>query len=143
MANKNDNKSLFMYTALIFFVAVVLIILSFFGQTNLQKNQPEIEQNKEQTQTVSGITEKAAILSEENKVLLEQNKALTTENETLQAENEALVKKQNTNDILLSSYGYYTLGNNAKALELLKTVNYEELSADQKIIYDKLNNNLQ
>ena len=41
MANKNDNKSLFLYTALIFFVAVVLIILSFFGQTNLQKKQLE------------------------------------------------------------------------------------------------------
>lgn len=143
MANKNDNKSLFLYTALIFFVAIVLIILSFFGQTNLKKNQPEIEQNTEQSQAVSGITEKAAILSEENKVLLEQNKTLTAENEALKAENEALVKKQNTNDILLSSYGYYTLGNNEKALELLKAVNYAELSSDQKMIYDKLNNNLQ
>ena len=37
MSNKNDNKSLFIYTALIFVVAVLLIILSFFGQTNLQK----------------------------------------------------------------------------------------------------------
>ncbi len=143
MANKNDNKSLFLYTALIFFVAVVLIILSFFGQTNLQKNQPEIEQNTEQTQTVSGITEKASILSEENKVLLELNKNLQIENNELKAENEELVKKQNNNNTLLSSYGYYTLGNKEKALEMLKAVIYEELNSDQRMIYYKLNNELQ
>lgn len=143
MTEKNDNKSLFLYTALIFFVAIILIILSFFGQTNLKKNQPVIEQNTDQMQALSGISEKAAVLSEENKVLLEQNIALTEENETLKAENQALLKKQNTNDILLSANGYYTLGNNEKALELLKTINYDELSADQKMIYDKLNNNLQ
>lgn len=143
MANKNDNKSLFLYTALIFFVAVVLIILSFFGQTNLQKNQPEIEQNTEQTQTLSGITERAAVLSEENKVLLELNKNLQIENSELKTENEALLKKLSNNDILLSSYGYYTLGNKEKALEMLKAVNYEELNSDQRMIYYKLNNELQ
>ena len=34
MANKNDNKSMFLYTALIFIVAVLLIIFSFLGQNN-------------------------------------------------------------------------------------------------------------
>ena len=136
MANKNDNKSLFLYTALIFFVAVVLIILSFFGQTNLQKKQPKVEENTEQTQAVSGITEKAAILSEENKNLLE-------ENNKLKAENKELIEKQTANDLLLSENGYFTLGNNAKALEMLNAVNYDELSVDQKLIYDNIKNNIQ
>ena len=136
MANKNDNKSLFLYTALIFFVAVVLIILSFFGQTNLQKKQPKVEENTEQTQAVSGITEKAAILSEENKNLLE-------ENNKLKAENKELIEKQAANDLLLSANGYFTLGNNAKALEMLNAVNYDELSVDQKLIYDKIKTNIQ
>lgn len=136
MANKNDNKSLFLYTALIFFVAVVLIILSFFGQTNLQKKQPKVEENTEQTQAVSGITEKAAILSEENKNLLE-------ENNKLKAENKELIKKQAANDLLLSANGYFTLGNNAKALEMLNAVNYDELSVDQKLIYDNIKTNIQ
>lgn len=136
MANKNDNKSLFLYMALIFFVAVILIILSFFGQTNLQKKQPKVEENTEQTQAVSGITEKAAILSEENKNLLE-------ENNKLKAENKELIEKQAANDLLLSANGYFTLGNNAKALEMLNAVNYDELSVDQKLIYDNIKNNIQ
>ena len=45
MANKNDNKSMFLYTALIFIVAVLLIIFSFLGQTNMQK----ISERKETT----------------------------------------------------------------------------------------------
>lgn len=140
MANKNENKSLFMYTALIFLVALIIIIIAFFGQTNLQNNQPEIEQTETQ---LSGITEKAAILSEENKVLLEQNKTLTTENANLKAENETLIQQKVTNDTLLSAYGYYTLGNEEMALEQLKKVNYAELSTDQQMIYYKLNNELQ
>lgn len=128
--NKNDNKSLFMYAALIFFVAVILIILSFFGQTNLAKNQPQVEEtNVEQTQ--SGITERAAVLSEENKNLLEKNKQLEEENEKLQ-------QKQLTNDILLSANGYITAGNTAKAYEMLNAVNYDELTSDQQIIYDNV-----
>lgn len=135
--NKNNNKSLFLYTALIFIVAVLLIILSFFGQTNLEKNQPKVEESSQQTQApVSGITEKAAVLSEENKTLLE-------ENIKLKDENQKLIQKQTTNDILLSANGYFTMGNNAKALEMLLAVNYDELSVDQKIIYDNLKTNLQ
>lgn len=140
MANKNDNKSLFIYTGLIFFVAVILIILSFFGQTNMQKNQPKIEENSEQTQQVSGITEKAAILSEENKTLLEENKKITSEIETLKSENEALTEKNNINDLLLSANGYYSQGNKTKALEIIKELNYDELTSDQKIIYNNINN---
>lgn len=149
MVNKNDNKSLFIYTALIFFVAVVLIIVSFFGQNNLKKNQPKVEESS-QIQMLSGIAEKTAVLSEENKNLMEENYQLKTdnselaeENARLKSENDALVKKQTSNDLLLSAYGYYTLGNNSMALELIKQISYDELSSDQKMIYDKLNNNLQ
>lgn len=149
MANKNDNKSLFIYTALIFFVAVILIILSFFGQTKLNNSQPKVEES-EQNQTLSGIAEKTAVLSEENKNLMEENYNLKGENEdlkelnaALQSENETLLKKQSLNDLLLSANGYYSLDNYSKALEILKQINYDELTGDQKIIYDTLNNNLQ
>lgn len=133
MTNKNDNKSMFIYAALIFFVAVILIILSFFGQTHLEKNMPKIDENTEQTQ---GITERAALLSEENKNLLEENKSLKEENEELQ-------NKLTENDLLLSANGYFQAGNNAKAFEMLNAVHYDNLSGDQKIIYDNIKNNLQ
>ena len=73
MANKNDNKSMFLYTALIFIVAVLLIIFSFLGQTNMQKNQPQVSESPDKEMSIS---EKASILSEENTVLLENNNNL-------------------------------------------------------------------
>ena len=129
MANKNDNKSLFLYTSLIFIVAILLIILSFSGQINLQKNRTQVEPNSESTN--SGITERAAVLSDENKNLIEENNKLKEENKELQ-------KKQTMNDILLSANGYFVLGDNAKAYEMINAVNYDNLSADQKIIYDNI-----
>lgn len=129
MANKNDNKSLFLYTSLIFIVAILLIILSFSGQINLQKNRTQIESNSENQN--SGITERAAVLSEENKNLIEENNKLKAENKELQ-------EKQTINDILLSANGYFILGDNAKAYEMINAVIYDNLSADQKIIYDNI-----
>ncbi len=124
--NKNDNKSLFLYAGLIFVVAILLIILSFFGQTNLKKSQPVVD---EPVVPETGITERAAVLSEENKNLIEENKQL-------KQQNEQLIEKQTENDLLLSAYGYMSLDNSAKAGEMLGAVNYETLTADQKIIYD-------
>ena len=132
MSNKNDNKSLFLYTGLIFFVAVVLIILSFFGQTNLKKNQPKVDEPSPD----AGITERTAVLSEENKNLIEENKQL-------KSQNEGLIEKQAQNDILLSAYVYMSLGNSSKAWEMLAAVNYESLTGDQKILYDAVKSNLQ
>ena len=141
MANKNDNKSMFLYTALIFIVAVLLIIFSFLGQTNMQKNQPQVSESPDK--------EKASILSEENTVLLEnnsnlkkENQELSEENIQLKSDNESLVQKQSQNDLLLSANGYFTLGNNSMALETLDKVNYNDLSSDQKIIYDNIKNNI-
>ena len=127
MANKNDNKSMFLYTALIFIVAVLLIIFSFLGQTNMQKNQPQVSESPDKEMSIS---EKASILSEENTVLLENNRNLKKANQDLSEEN------------ILSANGYFTLGNNSMALETLDKVNYNDLSSDQKIIYDNIKNNI-
>ena len=51
-------------------------------------------------------------------------------------------QKQSQNDLLLSANGYFTLGNNSMALETLDKVNYNDLSSDQKIIYDNIKNNI-
>lgn len=109
MANKNDNKSMFLYTALIFIVAVLLIIFSFLGQTNMQKNQPQVSESPDKEMSIS---EKASILSEENTVLLEnnsnlkkENQELSEENIQLKSDNESLVQKQSQNDLLLSANG--------------------------------------
>ena len=85
-ANKNNNKSMFLYTALIFVVAIILIVLSFFGQANVEKSQPGISATLEPAGQLSEtITERAAVLSEENMKLIEENKQLAKENEKLEA----------------------------------------------------------
>jgi cell division protein FtsB len=141
MANsKNDNKSLFMYTALIFFVALLLIILSFFGQTNLENHQPKAEDSTEQSQQLSGISERAAVLSEENNNLLDENTKITKENEDLKSENDSLTSRVNTNDLLLSANAYLSQGDKEKALEIISSINYDDLNSDQKIIYDSVKN---
>lgn len=129
--NKNNNKSMFVYTALIFFVAVILIILSFFGQTNMKKNQPKIDD----TQQGSSITERASVLSEENT-------ALITENKNLLSQIDELEKINSVNELLLSANGYLSVENTQAAEQVLSDINYDELSADQKILYDEIKNNL-
>lgn len=129
--NKNNNKSMFVYTALIFFVAVILIILSFFGQTNMKKNQPKIDD----VQQGSSITERASVLSEENT-------ALITENKNLLSQIDELEKINSVNELLLSANGYLSVENIQAAEQILEDINYDELSADQKILYNEIKNNL-
>lgn len=130
--NKNNNKSMFLYTALIFVVAILLIVLSIFGQTNLQKSQPEVEQTLEPSKQLgNSISEKAAVLSEENMVLIEENKSLKSENEKL--------KEQSKNvELLMSANGYMSMNNKEKAAEQLEKVNVELLTEDQKILYNQI-----
>ena len=78
----------------------------------------------------------------ENMLLKKENQELSEENIQLKSDNESLVQKQSQNDLLLSANGYFTLGNNSMALETLDKVNYNDLSSDQKIIYDNIKNNI-
>lgn len=131
--NKSNNRSLFLYTGLIFVVALLLILISFFGQTNLEKKQPKVDE--ETQRELTGITEKASVLSEENKNLLEENTAL-------KKENEEQIEQIEQNNILLSAYGYLQSDAKDKALERLLAVNYDTLSADQQLIYNYIQNEL-
>ena len=131
--SKNNNKSLFLYTGLIFVVALLLILISFFGQTNLEKKQPKVDE--ETQRELTGITERASVLSEENKNLLEENTAL-------KKENEEQIEQIEQNNILLSAYGYLQSDAKDKALERLLAVNYDTLSADQQLIYNYIQNEL-
>lgn len=131
--NKNNNKSMFLYTALIFVVAILLIILSFFGQTNVEKNQPPVAQTMAPSKQLNNsISQRAAVLSEENRVLLEENQTLKSENEKLREQSENL-------EFLISANGYMTTDNKDKAKEQLAKVNQNILTEDQKILYNTIN----
>ena len=103
MAENNDkqtNKSLFLYTALIFLVALVMIIISFFGQTHL-------ESTEETKQKAQSITERASVLSEENLHLTEQ---VSNMQETIeQAEIDIKLKDEQIQTLTSQSYSYKKL----------------------------------
>lgn len=115
--SNGQNKSLYIYTSLIFVVAVLLIILSFFSMSNRDRNMNETEQ------AAQSITEKAAALSEENKNLAEENKALKEKNHTMSA---ALLNIANE---------YYASGDTAKAAEYAALVDASSLTEEESAVY--------
>ncbi len=128
-ANKNNNRSMFLYTALIFVVAIVLIIISFFGQANLEKSQPQVEQTlRPAGQLDNSISQRAAVLSEENMVLLEENQGLKEENEKL--------KEQIKNtELLTSAANFMAADNKDGAAQELSKINQELLSEAEKTLF--------
>lgn len=139
--NNTDNKSLFFYTGLIFIVAIIMVIIAFFGQSNLQKNQPI----QSEAVSTSSITEKAAQLSDDNRILMEQNselqekvRELSEKYDELEKSSEELKKACDDNDLLLEIYINLYKGNKQKARKLLETVSADDLTDVQKSFYNIL-----
>ena len=142
MTKKTENKSLFLYTALIFIVAILLILLSFFGQNNMQSQQPQVSPSATGN---GGITENAARLSEENRVLLEQVRNYEQETLTLQQEKQdlqttsAALEQQNAmNEKLISIYLSIYKEDYETANLALSEIAPESLTPEQKEFYDIL-----
>lgn len=142
--NKNNGTSMFLYTALIFVVAILLILLSFFGQARLQKSQPVVQETTVPSeQPGNSITQKAAVLSEENRLLLEENQKQKEEMELLNEEvskRDEIIKNY---EILLSAYGYLSVGNKEMAKEQLDKLNPEMITGDREILYNRIINQVQ
>jgi outer membrane PBP1 activator LpoA protein len=140
MAEKRRNFSLFFYTGLIFVVAVLLIIIAFFSQSKVEQSQPD--QINAQTE---GITQRAAILSEENKTLLEENMSLKkAQEENTRAIDELngrvsfLEENVRISEAIISANGYVSKKMYSEARNILKQINEENLSDDEKILYNSL-----
>ena len=95
--NTTQPKSLYMYTALIFIVALIVIILSFFGQKNLDKINKMTQDNK-------SISAKTAELSEQNMVLVEENRTLEESCKTKDERIAALETEIVQNNELITAY---------------------------------------
>lgn len=142
-----------MYTALIFLVAIVLIIIAFFGQSNVKRNQPNIPEAAETAQPQTeqtGIAERAAVLSEENRLLLEENDEIknqltlqTEEINRLNLDVQNLNKYKETNEILMSANGYLHVGNEEEARAALGKIDENSLTGDQKILYNSIKEDLE
>ena len=141
MTIKNsDNKSLFLYTSLIFIVAIVMIIVSFFAQTHFDRSS-FLETDTEKVD----LSNKAAQVSEENMQLVELNKSLKETNAALSAENAELKESSSKMQKEISAYQELLLvsekllgGNKRAARTLLENIFTEDLTKEQKELYDTL-----
>lgn len=131
--DKNNTKSLFLYTALIFVVALLLILIAFFGDSNLQRNITHVEPTQTPVQTTfpNKISERAAELSEENMLLMGENKELKEENGVLKSELETYKK-------LFSAKEQKEAGNTEEATRILEEINYESLDKGQQEMYNNI-----
>ena len=77
MTLRNSNRSLFIYTSLIFIVAIIMIVVSFFAQTHLD-------------QATLGTGADAVSLSDKASQVSEENMRLIGIVEELQAKNSSL-----------------------------------------------------
>lgn len=141
MGQKKNNTSLFVYTGLIFFVAIVLILIAFFGQSNLERKQPV----PLDSQNENSITQRTALLSEENKSLLEKNKELQNKiNEQgqeitdLATQLETYKQGQEITAQLFSAGGYVTKKMYTEAEQILTAIDPSSLTEDQSLYYDSL-----
>ena len=148
MTEKKDNKSLFLYTALIFIAAIVIVVISFFSQINLEKKHNEYIGD----QAANSITEKTAQLSEENMVLLEttknlnqQNSQLTEEKNELVGKNTALEESNRSSEQLYKIFNLINKKDLDTAKQQLEEVDAADFSGEKLVFYnylkDKLNEN--
>lgn len=149
MKEKNE-RSLYGYTALIFLFALIIIIVSFFGQGHLQRTDNEDVQPSETPITAqSGIGERASVLSDENMRLTAEKSQLEEELNSLKAS--AAEKDKQIADLgaLVSSYDsmlaaekLLSLDNISEASAVLAKINPELLSGDSLEFYNKLNDRI-
>ena len=139
MAGSRGTRPLMMYTSLIFIVAIIMVIVAYFGQKHLESAQIR------QSETTMGISERASQLSDENRLLMEKNKQLTNENNELLEENNGLIleneqlnKENEAYTRLNQVYMMIYSGNKAAARNMLKEIYTEDLTAEQKEFYDVL-----
>lgn len=140
MTKKSNDRSLILYTSMIFLVAIVMIIVSFFAQTHFDRSKV----TEEDAEKVS-LSNKAAQVSEENMQLVELNKnlkesneALKNEIEELKIENEQLVAQKDAANALNEAAEKLLRGNMQSARTILQNIYADNLSDKQKAFYDML-----
>lgn len=138
MKENKNTKSLFLYTALIFLVALLMIIISFFGQNHADKL-------KETEQRAKTITEKASALSDENLRLTERIAEYEQKNGELQAELEKIKSDMETINIQISNESKVIEACNdffakrySSASAILDEVNPDALTPQVKKLYDTI-----
>ena len=148
--NNQGNNSLFLYTALIFIAAIIVILFAYFTQTHVERAQPGQSpaaaaapydpaaqaSASPGADAPQGIAKTAAELSQDNMELLEENRELHKRVDELETQAEIY-------EPLIEAYYAQSKGDNERAKLLMENIDYNSLSDEAKALYDDISSKLQ
>lgn len=129
---KKENRSMYIYTALIFAVALLLIIIAFFSQTNVSR----LGKRAEEFATEPPVTSQTAE-PKQDKLAKMANMAAE-----LDTENEELKSQLTVYEKLLAANAHLSNGNITDAQTVFAQIDEVQLSDDQRILYEEIKNKL-
>lgn len=130
--SKKENRSMYLYTALIFVVALFLILIAFFSQTNVSKLGKRAD---EFATSAPAVTEVPSQNSEELAKLANMASELDAENATLKTQIAVY-------DNLLSANAYLANGSVTDAETIFLTIDEASLTDNQRILYEEIKNKI-
>ena len=127
---KKESRSIYIYTALIFAVALVLIILTAFSQPRVNKLGKRAEEFKPEA-TESVTTDEIAKYAN-------MAASLDTENKELNSEISEKNKQIRTYEFLLTANAQVSDGQFVEAEEMLTQIDATTLTENQTILFNEI-----
>lgn len=135
--SKKQNRSMFLYTALIFAVALILIIIAFFGQKNIRGLRERTRQDTAAATAADteNTTETAAV----TQAPAADDLAITANAlAAAQDENTELKARIDTYEKLLAANAKAEEGSFTEAETLLAELSVDTLNEEQQILYNQI-----
>lgn len=154
---KNENKSLFLYTSLIFVVSILMILIAFAGQNHIKIVRQESDSGTSLSERVNSLNEQNAKLTNENAALTQKIAELENTNTTnaeliesylndinkLNNEKESLTNNNNNLNNLLKIKSFLDAQNYEEAKKIYDLIDVSRLNQEQKLYYDEITLKLQ
>lgn len=129
---KQNTKTLWIYTMILFSVALVLIMMAGLTQQNYE------EEIKLHETAAVGMQKSVSELSEKNMKLGEENKKLTESLKQTESDKEKAEQSAGTYETLIDALKEYEKGNRKTARQMLAEIEKSQLSSQQLYIYQKI-----
>ncbi len=132
---KNNTKFLFMYIAILFSFALVLILFAGLTQNNYAK---ELAESKGIKQNLVEVTQQYQTLSDSMKVLSKELESAQTTISMYEKDINAKAKQILVSEKLMTALEEYEKGNVDQARQSLGNIAPEELTEAQLYVYNKI-----
>lgn len=135
---QKNTKHLWIYTGILFFVALILIVIAYFTQSNIINETKQIQESNLNVmqKSVTQLTEENRKLKtdcdEKAKTIKEQSQIIEKYKEK---ETESILSKE-IDEKLAMAYDSFASGNKNEAKNMVLNIDREKLSNIQQKIYD-------